>query len=190
MSIVEDYVTSQLLQIVKLYNVALTNTITAILNSSLMIYFFKKKYNRQEKTFPEIRIYELGSLPIPKNIVPNKNIDESVNLMLEVNKKLQTTKQNFINELELEKITKKLQNFEELEFDMFIKEYKKAKKLKFANKLEERNFKNEWRDLFENDKKEALDLKSQIDTTDNEIDKMVYELYGLSEDEIALVEGR
>ena len=62
----EDYVTSQLLQIVKLEDEKLTNTIMAILTSSMMIYFFKKKYNRQEKTFPEIRIYELGSLPIPK----------------------------------------------------------------------------------------------------------------------------
>ncbi len=43
--------------------------------------------------------------------------------------------------------------------------------------------------MFENDSKIALDLKAQIDTTDREIDKMVYELYGLSEDEVAVVEG-
>ena len=47
--------------------------------------------------------------------------------MLELNKSLQETKQNFINELELDKISKKLQNFEELDFESFIEEYKKAK---------------------------------------------------------------
>ena len=89
----EDYITSQLLQIVKLNDKKLTNTIMAILTSNLMIYFFKKKYNRQEKTFPEIRIYELGSLPIPKAIKPNDNIDKNVEIMLTLNKTLQTKKQ-------------------------------------------------------------------------------------------------
>ena len=110
-------------------------------------------------------------------------------LMLKLNKTLQEKKQNFINELELEKIPKKLQNFEELDFDDFIKEYKKAKKIKFSDKLQERNFKNEWRALFENDSKIALDLKAQIDSTDREIDKMVYALYRLTEDEVLIVEG-
>ena len=31
-------------------------------------------------------------------------------------------------------------------------------------------------------------LKSEIDKTDKEIDQMVYELYGLSDEEIAIVE--
>lgn len=69
------------------------------------------------------------------------------------------------------------------------KEYTKSKKLKFTDKLEERNFKNDWKALFENDTKIALDLKSQINTTDKEIDKMVYALYGLSDDEVEIVEG-
>ena len=109
--------------------------------------------------------------------------------MLNLNKQLQEIKQNFINELQLEKIPKKLQNFESLDFEEFIKELKKAKKLKFNDKLEERNFKNDWKALFEDDSKLALDLKAQIDTTDKEIDSMVYELYELSEEEIKIVEG-
>jgi len=32
-------------------------------------------------------------------------------------------------------------------------------------------------------------LQRQIKTTDNQIDKLVYELYGLTDDEIAIVEG-
>ncbi|MEA3289799.1 MAG: DNA methyltransferase, partial [Campylobacterota bacterium] len=105
-----------------------------------------------------------------------------------LNKKLQETKQNFINELELEKIPKKLHNFENLEFEDFVKEYKKAKKIKFADKLEERNFKNEWKALFENDKKEVLELQEQINQIDKEIDSIVYKLYELTEDEIKIVE--
>jgi hypothetical protein len=34
----------------------------------------------------------------------------------------------------------------------------------------------------------TLELKTQIDQTDREIDRMVYALYGLTEEEIAIVE--
>ena len=108
--------------------------------------------------------------------------------MLSLNQHLQETKQNFLNELRLEKIPKKLQNFEELSFNEFVKEYTKAKKIKFADKLAERTFKQEWQAMFEHDKSMACNLKEQIEQTDKEIDKMVYELYGLSDDEIKIVE--
>jgi hypothetical protein len=36
---------------------------------------------------------------------------------------------------------------------------------------------------------EKTTIQRQIDTTDAQIDKLVYELYGLSEDEIKIVEG-
>ena len=35
---------------------------------------------------------------------------------------------------------------------------------------------------------ETLAIKTKIDVTDQEIDQMVYELYGLNEEEIAVVE--
>ena len=44
-------------------------------------------------------------------------------------------------------------------------------------------------ELFEDNKKKALALKAEIDKTDKEIDQMVYELYGLTEEEIKIVEG-
>jgi len=33
-------------------------------------------------------------------------------------------------------------------------------------------------------------LQRQIDATDQQIDKLVYELYGLTDEEIAIVEGQ
>jgi hypothetical protein len=44
-------------------------------------------------------------------------------------------------------------------------------------------------ELFEENKKKVVDLKTHIDQTDREIDRMVYALYGLTEEEIAIVEG-
>jgi hypothetical protein len=47
----------------------------------------------------------------------------------------------------------------------------------------------EWLDLFEENKQKAQTLQTQITQTDKEIDAMVYELYGLTEDEIKIVEN-
>ena len=42
---------------------------------------------------------------------------------------------------------------------------------------------------FEAEKKKANAIKQLINTTDKEIDDMVYELYGLTEEERRVVEG-
>ncbi|MBV5312348.1 MAG: Eco57I restriction-modification methylase domain-containing protein, partial [Prolixibacteraceae bacterium] len=46
----------------------------------------------------------------------------------------------------------------------------------------------EWEEYFLQESKKALELKAAIDTTDREIDRMVYALYGLSDEEIQIVE--
>ena len=167
--------------------------ICSILNSKFITFIFKiaNSANTMAGGYLNVNQDNLGLLPIPLNDIKENNIlSQKADLMLELNKNLQEIKQNFIQELDLEKIPKKLQNFEELEFEEFVKEYTKAKKLKFADKLQERNFKQEWKPLFENDKSLASNLKTQITKTDKEIDAMVYELYGLTEDEIAIVEDK
>lgn len=72
-----DFVTSQLLQIVKPHDQSLTKYLLGIINSKLIAFYFRKKYNRQDITFPEIRIYELSSLPIKKT----KNQSAFINLV-------------------------------------------------------------------------------------------------------------
>ena len=164
--------------------------ILSILNSSLISYYFMKNTAKSvRKMFPKVILKDLRQFPFKEIDKENQNpFIQKADKMLELNKNLQETKQNFLNELNLEKLTKKLQNFETLTFEEFIKEYKKALKLKFADKLAERNFKQEWQALFENDKTLACGIKTEIEQTDKEINKMVYELYGLSDDEIKIVE--
>jgi type I restriction-modification system DNA methylase subunit len=163
----------------------------AILNSSIMWLFIKNTSTELRGGYFRFKTAYLEPFPLPKleNIEQQEPFIQKADLMLELNKKLQKTKQNFYDELKLEKLTNKLQKFEELEFDDFIKEYTKSKKIKFADKLEERNFKNAWIALFENDKKEVLEIQNQINITDKEIDQMVYKLYDLTQDEIKIVEN-
>jgi hypothetical protein len=70
-----------------------------------------------------------------------------------------------------------------LTFTEFTKELAK-KKIRLALADEE-----DWEGYFTDQKQNALSLKSEIDLTDLEIDRMVYELYGLTEEEIGIVEG-
>jgi len=105
-----DYVTSQLLQIVKPFKPKQTKYLLALLNSKLMAYYFRKKYNRQDKTFPEIRIYELASLPIKfADEKKQKEIISSVEELLELNKKKSETK--LLSSIEV--IDQKISHFED-----------------------------------------------------------------------------
>jgi hypothetical protein len=156
-----------------------------------MWFFIKNTSSELRGGYFKFMTKYLEKFPLPKLENTEQKIPfiEKADVMLELNRQLQSTKQAFLTELNLEKIPQKLQNFEELSFDEFVKEYTKAKKIKFADKLEERTFKQLWQSLFENDKTLTCKLKTQIQKTDKEIDAMVYELYGLSDDEIKIVEG-
>ncbi|MCT7472625.1 Eco57I restriction-modification methylase domain-containing protein [Aliarcobacter cryaerophilus] len=163
--------------------------LVCILNSKLIDFYYKFLVPEEGRTFAEVKVVNLKRLPIVNFEFNQEPFIQKADLMLELNKKLQETKQNFYDELKLEKLTTKLLKFEELEFDDFIKEYTKSKKIKFVDKLEERNFKNDWKALFENDKKEVLEIQNQINITDKEIDQMVYKLYDLIQDETKIVEN-
>lgn len=72
------------------------------------------------------------------------------------------------------------QNWHELTFRQFLAELKKKVTLSPKEKAE-------WMEYFNEQKTKAGELKSQNAGTDAEIDAMVYELYGLSE-EVKVVE--
>ena len=91
--------------------------------------------------------------------------------------------QNSINrKFNLESLSNKLEDWYLLSYSDFIKELAKKKiKLSLSDEAE-------WEEYFNTESKKALELKSKIDATDKEIDQMVYKLYDLTEEEIAIVE--
>lgn len=89
---------------------------------------------------------------------------------------------NLQREYNLEKLSSKLENWFQLPFNVFLKELEKSKvKLTLSQKAE-------WEDYFLQEQKKALEIKLQIDNTDQKIDQMVYQLYGLNMEEIEMVE--
>ena len=162
--------------------------ILVILNSLLMNFYHKYMYLDLEKDlFQKILIANCKKLPIREiSLEAQQPFIEKANKMLFLNKNLQELSQKFqrllTRKFELEKLSTKLQDWYLLEFSEFVKELKKSK-IKLFLKEE-----MEWEEIFLEKKEEADKVKNEIEMTDKEIDRMVYELYGLSEEEIKIVE--
>ncbi|MBR3493541.1 MAG: N-6 DNA methylase [Bacteroidales bacterium] len=114
-------------------------------------------------------------------------LSELADQMLSLNADLQQKRQRFLHRLQdnlgVQKITAALERFDELDFKAFVAELKKQKiSLSLAQQ-------DEWEDYFNQYNANCKALSAKIAATDKEIDRMVYELYGLTQDEIKVVEG-
>jgi hypothetical protein len=130
----------------------------------------------------------LSQIPI-KNISSDsqKLFVEKADLMISLNKDLQDISAKFQRTCERKfenlNLNKKLQDWYNLSYADFIKELTKQKiKLTLSEEAE-------WAEYFDQEKIKALEIQSKIASTDAAIDRLVYELYGLSEEEIKIVEG-
>lgn len=110
----------------------------AILNSKVLTFYLKQKLITNAQGFPQILMWQLDKLPIPKidfnNPAEKKKHDEIVKLV-----------------------------------EMMLELNKERQKAKMPEEQEQ--------------------LKQRISYTDKKIDTLVYELYGLTEEEIKVVEG-
>ncbi|MCK0133394.1 N-6 DNA methylase [Arenibacter sp. S6351L] len=169
-----------------------------------LAYFNSKlfKYELNANRRSNIHIYpdDWRNLKIPySNSVELKNIAIDAIKFSSLFHKASTSFLKYLkSKYELEKTSRKLESWHELNFGNFIKELNKA--IKSTNKIRvNENLKPvseltkkdefEWMQIFEENKKKAQELQTQINDTEKEIDKMVYELYGLTEDEISIIEN-
>ncbi len=133
-----------------------------------------------------MRSIYMKTIPIHK-LCKNISIEQKADIMLSKNKELQAAKQSLLHLLKAKheglNISKKLADWPQLSFRDFLKELEKQK-IKFS--LPEQN---EWLHYFEREKAKAMQLQTLLHQTDKEIDRMVYGLYELTEEEIGIVEG-
>lgn len=160
----------------------------AILNSNLIGWLHNKTSPKAGKgLFPKILINDIRNIPLVE--IPLELQQLYVNYadkMISLNKELQEVSEKFQRTLKrkfsLEDLSKKLQDWYNLSFADFIKELGKQKvKLSLTEEAE-------WEDYFITEQQKAQSIKNTITQTDKEIDQMVYELYGLTEEEIEIVE--
>jgi hypothetical protein len=191
-------------------------SLLGILNSSLIEFFLHSNAPLKQGGYYSYSSTILNTIPIPKNFI-DINKDGIIDDILSYYSALKSLLEKFNNyvsgTLEISNISRKLENWNELNFGDFIKELNKT--IKATNKrrakeaiiiLDENEERHEttpyeviltltkkdefeWMELFEDNKKKAQVLQSQIVSTEKEIDQMVYELYGLTKEEIEIVEN-
>jgi type I restriction-modification system DNA methylase subunit len=168
----------------------------AVLNSNLINYYFKTISSQLGETGIRSFTIFIEQIPIPKTKSQQPFI-EKADLMLTLNKDFQEKTNFFLSFIKGKfgesKLRNKLEKWYDLEFSDFLKELEKYRKTATAASREHAPLaiseQAEWMQFYNENKKKALELKSEIDKTDKEIDLMVYELYGLTEEEIKIVEG-
>ncbi len=188
-SYIEDefYNTPSLINII--YDKKLINLkyLLTILNSKLIGWYHNNVSPKAKKgLFPKILINDVRNLPIKAiSSEAQQPFIEKADLMLSLNKELQEKGDKFIRniqrEFSIEKISKKLQNWYEITYADFLNELEKLKiKLSLSQKAE-------WEAYFVSESQKLQEISKKINQTDVEIDRMVYKLYELTDEEIAVV---
>jgi type I restriction-modification system DNA methylase subunit len=164
-------------------------SLLALINSKLINFYHKYSFLDLEKElFQKILIANCKKFPISNRLLKEPNLfNQIIEKMIEFKEEENLLINNFIelfeSKLSINKPSKKLQNWNLLDFGSLLKEFKK---LKVKLSLEEEA---EWMQYFKGQKQKAEIVKTEIEQTEIEIDQMVYELYGLSENEIKIVEN-
>ncbi len=164
-----------------------SKALLALLNSSLTFFYLKNNCSTLQGGYWDFRRPFIEKIPIHKKLSIFENeLDLMASSELLVSSNLQSLIADVLcfikSKFNLIKPSKKLQTWHELDIKDFLKELKKAKvQLSLSEEAD-------WMQYFNEQKQKAQDLKSEIDRIDKEIDQMVYELYGLTENEIKIVE--
>ncbi len=167
-------------------------SVLGILNSTAMSFFFRYSYSEFDDLFPKVKLQHFKDFPISSGIKDHRFLAEKSRKMLELSTALFQKREHLVKYISIQynisDISRKLASWDNLSFKEFLKELNQTLK-KFngisLTKMEE----IEWMEVFETKKKEVLELKAEIDKTDKEIDQLVYTLYGLTDEEIKIVEG-
>jgi type I restriction-modification system DNA methylase subunit len=154
----------------------------AILNSKYAIELLNNIRGGDMNIYPE----HIRNIPIPHiQQEAQQPFVELADTMLSLNQKLHDKRTRFLRRLtdnfEGMKITTTLQQFDQLDFKGLMAELKKQK---IHIPVKEQD---EWEDFFRERVAECQELSAQIKATDEEINNLVFDLYGLTEEERRIV---
>lgn len=169
-----------------------SKTLLCILNSTLIWEFLLSICVVRSGGYIEVKPQYFEQIPIPvlRNEEGFEKLATQIITLTSENQNVQGNfRQLLQSKFDIDKLSRKLENWHELSFKQFLAVLEKARKKAAKDykplPLQEQA---EWMDYFNQQKAKADELKAQITQTDKEIDAMVYELYGLTEEEIKTME--
>ena len=161
--------------------------LVAILNSKLIWFFLKSICIIRNGGYIEVKPQYFEQIPIPP--IPDEikaDLERQVDMIIAHTNEIQLVSHKFVKLLSSHfpglKITRKLQSWFDCAFSVFMSELKKQKT---AVRLKEEA---EWMEYFENQKAIVSNFRKEIQKLESAIDLTVFSIYGLSKEEIALIE--
>lgn len=158
--------------------------ILALLNSKLITWLYRNNFITNADSTPQLKNVDLDKFPvILADNTTQSQIAKLASNIIEDSQSLHTKSQQLSklvsSEFGLEKWPTKLSKWWTLDFADFVK----ALKIKLS--LQQ---KDELLQLFEKYRTDCAGLDAKIQKTDHEIDQLVYKLYNLNPEEVAIVE--
>ena len=158
-----------------------------ILNSSVVGFYLRFISNSIRGGYIRYFTQAVETIPLPSDFLECDEIEKAVDQTIQFHDQKNQTAHRFLRRLRdnlgLEKPSKKIEKFWEYDFKTLLSELKKRK---ITLSLGEQD---EWEAYFDTQRQRLLDLERQIAELERSIDRAVYGLYGLSDEEIAVVEG-
>jgi hypothetical protein len=159
-----------------------------ILISSLSWYLLTANASTMSGGFYQIHGRVLEKLPIPPATPEQKTkigeLAQRCQTLSEARYKLENDTRLTISELGVKKLTQKLEKWWTLDFQELRDELKKSAKVEIELKKQ-----TEWRNFFDDAKAEREKLDLQIRLLEKELNLLVYELFGLDDEEVLLIEN-
>ncbi len=164
--------------------------ILGVLNSKLLTYYARQKriIRMEHGKQPQIRLNDLKQVPIYFLSLQEQQVFiDHAKKILKLHERLYQDAYKFFCFIEtryhLSKISTKIKEFYLFTFNDFLLELQKQKVVLSAKD------EFELMGLFEEQRAHLRDSKKMVDETDKEIDSMIYQLYGLTEEEIGCIES-
>lgn len=165
-----------------------SKSLLGLLNSNVIFFFLRHICPTLRGGFYDFRRPYVEKIPIHKKINEyDKILSEKTDHMLQLNKEYLEKETKFWNRINLKfnikKKTKKIEQFQRLDFNEFLNELNKVSQTKLSLKEQD-----EWENYFNERKNDLILIRQKILKCDDEINEIVYNLYGITNKERATIE--
>ncbi|WP_167751449.1 Eco57I restriction-modification methylase domain-containing protein [Lentibacillus salicampi] len=158
-----------------------------VMNSKVITFWFINKFDKfQRKTFPQFKVKDLKMFPIPDvSEQEEKQITDAVSQMLELQRDksqvLHTMEKVVLHELKIDQLPVRFQSFYEWDADERLAQIDGLRRVSLTEK-------NDWLAYFQDRKGIMVQLTEKEAELNEKIDQYTADAFGLSADEIKLIE--
>jgi TaqI-like C-terminal specificity domain/N-6 DNA Methylase len=184
----EYYNTPSLINLIQRDKTIDLHYVLGLLNSKLIgWYHYNTSPKAKKGLFPKILVNDVRNLPII--VAADQNlIIEKVKIMLAQTTALKNTSNQFLklceSNLGIAKRTVTLTHWYELSFKDFLKEVQKQKVvINLKDQIE-------WQEMFDNQKEKVTTINTILKDTTKAINKIIYELYELTKEDIQIIDNQ